>query len=48
MHAVDCEYMTKSEGRELHRLYDRIHGKLVHMGNRPEVWLLKKTMSSPV
>ena len=37
MHAVDCEYLTKSEGRELHRLCDRILGKLVNMGNRPEV-----------
>ena len=43
MHAVDCAYLTKSEGRELHRLCDRIIGKLVNMGNRPEVWLLKKT-----
>ena len=43
MHAVDCEYLTKAEGRELHRLYDRILGKLVNVGNRPEVWLLKKT-----
>ena len=42
MHAVDCEYLTKTEGRELHRLCDRILGKLVNMGNRPEVWLLKK------
>jgi four helix bundle protein len=46
MHAVDCEYLTKAEGRELHRLYDRILGKLVNMGNRPEVWLLKKTASA--
>ena len=45
MHAVDCEYLTKTEGRELHRLCDRILGKLVNMGNRPEVWLLKKTLS---
>ena len=42
MHAVDCEYLTKSEGRELHRLCDRVLGKLVNLGNRPEVWLLKK------
>ncbi len=45
MHAVDCEYLTRSAGRELHRLYDRILGKLVNMGNRPEVWLLKKTLN---
>jgi len=45
MHAVDCEYLTKSEGRDLHRLYDRILGKLVNMGNRPEPWLLKRSAS---
>jgi len=43
MHAVDCEYLTKSEGCELHRLYDRILGKRVNMGNNPGVWLLRKT-----
>src|SRR5688572_20512316 len=43
MHAVDCEYLTKTEGRELHRLYDRILGKLVNMGNNPEPWLLHRT-----
>jgi four helix bundle protein len=47
MHAVDCEYVTKSEARELHRLFDRILGKLVNMGNRPEVWLLQKTRPMP-
>jgi len=45
MHAVDCNYLTKSEGRDLHRLYDRILGKLVNMGNRPDPWLLKRTAS---
>ena len=45
MHAVDCEYLTKSAGRDLHRLYDRILGKLVNMGNRPEVWVLKKSLT---
>ena len=45
MHAVDCAYLTKSEGRELHHLCDRILGKLVNMGNRPQVWLLKRTAS---
>jgi four helix bundle protein len=45
MRAADCEYLTKSEGRDLHRLYDRILGKLVNMGNRPEPWLLKRTLS---
>ncbi len=46
MHAVDCEYLSKAEGRELHRLCDRILGKLVNMGNRPEVWLLKRTLAN--
>ena len=45
MHAVDCAYLAKAEGRELHRLCDRILGKLVNMGNRPEPWLLRKTAS---
>jgi four helix bundle protein len=42
MHAVDCEYLSKAEGRDLRRLCDRILGKLVNMGNRPQPWLLKK------
>jgi four helix bundle protein len=42
MHAVDCEYLTATEGRKLHQLYDRILGKLVAMGNNPEPWLLEK------
>lgn len=46
MHAVDCEYLTKAEARDLHRLYDRLLGKLVTMGNRPEVWLLRKTSAA--
>ncbi|MFN3409763.1 MAG: four helix bundle protein [Limisphaerales bacterium] len=45
-HAVDCEYLSEIEGRHLHRLCDRILGKLVHMGNRPEPWLLHKTAAS--
>lgn len=42
MHAVDCEYLTAAEGRDLHRLYDQLLGKLVSMGNNPEPWLLGK------
>lgn len=42
MHAVDCEYLTAAEGRDLHRLYDKLLGKLVSMGNNPEPWLLAK------
>ena len=39
--AVRCGYVTAREGRELHRSYDHIMGKLVTMQNKPEVWLLK-------
>lgn len=44
MHAVDCEYISAAEGRKLHKLYDRILGKLVSMGNNPEPWLLHKKL----
>ncbi len=39
--AVRCEYITAKQGRELHRIYDHIMGKLVNMQNNPDVWLLK-------
>ena len=42
-YAVKCCYMERGAGRELHRAYDRILGKLVKMGNNPEPWLLQKT-----
>jgi four helix bundle protein len=42
-YAVKCSYMERSAGRELHRIYDRILGKLVNMGNNPHPWLLQKT-----
>lgn len=41
-YAVKCEYLSAKVGRELHRTYDRIIGKLVTMGNNPEPWLLQK------
>src|SRR5881396_421598 len=44
-YAVRCEYITRREGRDLHRTYDNIIGKLVNMGNNPESWMLRK--SSP-
>lgn len=40
-YAVRCGYITAKEGRELHKSYDHIMGKLVNMQNNPEVWLLK-------
>jgi four helix bundle protein len=39
-YSVRCGYMTRKEGRELHRTCDRIIGKLVRMQNNPEPWLL--------
>ncbi len=48
-YSVRCGYMERKAGRDLHRIYDRIIGKLVNMGNSPETFLLKKTRAaSPV
>ena len=44
-YAVRCGYMTAKLGRELHRAYNRVIGKLVTMGNNPEPWLLKKRLT---
>ncbi len=41
-YAVRCRYLPAQQGRELHRLYDRILGKLVTTGNNPQPWLLPK------
>lgn len=40
-HAFDCEYVSATRARELHRLYNRILGKLTKMGNEPEKWVLR-------
>lgn len=42
-YSVRCGHMTAKDGRELHRTYDRIMGKLVTMQNRPEPWLLLRS-----
>lgn len=42
-HAVNCGYLPLEEGRLLHRKCDRILGKLVNMGNKPEAWVLQKS-----
>ncbi len=42
-HAVRCQYVPVEKARALHRLCDRILGKLVTMGNDPEAWVLKKS-----
>jgi len=41
-YAVRCAYMSAKDGRDLHRTYNRIIGKLVTMGNNPEAWVSKK------
>ena len=42
-YAVKCEYLDRKEGARLFRIYDRILGKLVKMGNEPEKWILHKS-----
>jgi len=41
-YAVRCSYLTAKEGRDLHRTYDRVLGKLVKMQSNPDVWLLPR------
>ena len=41
-YTVRCGYLPAPKGRELHRKYDRILGKLVNMGNNPRQWILPK------
>lgn len=45
-YAVKCGYADRSSGKELHRTYDHIIGKLVTMGNDPQAWVLSKTRPS--
>lgn len=45
-YSVRCGYLARKEGRELHRSYDRIMGKLVIMQNNPEPWLLRRANRS--
>jgi four helix bundle protein len=42
-YSVRCGHLATPKGRQLHRLYDRIIGKLVKMGNNPGTFLLDKT-----
>lgn len=42
-YSVRCGYLTARDGREIHRIYDRILGKLVKMQNNPEPWLLLRS-----
>ena len=41
-YSVRCGYLPATKGRELHKKYDRILGKLVNMGNNPAQWILPK------
>ena len=41
-YSVRCGYISSKQGRDLHRSYDQIIGKLVRMQNTPEVWLLPR------
>ena len=45
-YSVRCSYVSAKEGRDLHRTYDRIMGKLVVMQNKPEPWLLLRSNRS--
>lgn len=40
--AVECGYLSKDWGKELHQTYDHIIGKLVHMIINPDPWVLKR------
>ena len=42
-YSVRCGYLLRKDGRELHREYDRLIGKLVTMQNNPEPWLLLRS-----
>ncbi len=42
-YAVKCKYMSREVGKELHKQYCFITGKLINMGNNPEKWILKQT-----
>jgi four helix bundle protein len=40
--AVRCGYLEPKVGRSLHVAYQRLLGKLAHMGNHPEQWCLRR------
>lgn len=40
--AVECGYVSRTEGRRLFKEYDRVLGMLVRMGTRPEKWVLPR------
>jgi four helix bundle protein len=42
-YSVRCGYFSQKEGREIHRAYDRIMGKLVVMQRKPDPWLILRS-----
>ena len=40
--AVDCSYLGRETGNELHQVYDHIIGKLVNMIINPSPWILRR------
>ena len=40
--AVKCNYLEAEVGREIHRTYNDILGKLVNMINNPSPWLMSR------
>src|SRR5436853_329781 len=45
-HAVQYGYAPVQKARDIHRLCDRILGKLVTLGSNPDAWGLKKARVS--
>lgn len=43
---VNCEYLDPKEGRRLFCERDRVIGKLVKTGSRPERWILRKSRNA--
>ena len=41
-YAVRCGYLTAKQGRDLIKVYNRVLGKLVVMGNNPKQWVLPR------
>jgi four helix bundle protein len=41
--AVKCGYLSRAEGRQLHRACDQLIAMLVVMGNEPSKWVLSKS-----
>jgi four helix bundle protein len=40
--AVKCDYISAKKGRELHKAYDYIIGKIVNMITKPDPWILQE------